>query len=703
MQGSYVNRITKVVMQLVRLVMLIVGVGMFIIICYLSTMINTHKMEAKVTEYSGQVDRIFCTTIADLNSLVMMVEQGQVSGDEQTLDYVDTIVAGEESFSAVYVAYDDKKLIMSGGWQPPADFDHRTREWYTGAKELKEGVYISEPYMDEQSGGYCITISKKMMKDGEFIGVCGVDMYMDDIVALMKDTYNKNEYAFLVSGGNTILTHPSEEIALSADHTYTLDDVMKGKYKKLKRTDKRCLVKNYKFGTMAAMSKEIASAQWKVVYMTPATNELKAPVVLLIVLVILYFVNIQIAKRACEQEMNRWFSPLTSISEKVTEIAVGNLDVEFNEEAISEEVAMLTVSLNDTVTQLKTYISDISYVVNNISNNNLDVQSTIEYQGAFIAIQNGLNTIINKLNAAFGMVNEQSEIVVNYSGQVQESTMQVAEGATEQNHAVQELAGNIKVLSEQIQYITRNAETASEVSQKTNEQLALGNKEMLSLLEAMATIEETSKQIGAIITTINDISEETNLLALNASIEAARAGEAGRGFAVVADEISKLATASADATENITKLIENSMNAVDIGKKLADRTSETLQTGINNSLKSNDNIMQITEFVKNQADAVDEIKKSIEGIAAIIDSNAATSQQNAAISDELINCANALKETVEEYNLRGSVSKEQPAKMDEAIEASSHEEENEAGGEVFGEEDNCFSGEALNEAEDSEW
>ncbi|MCM1179146.1 MAG: methyl-accepting chemotaxis protein [Clostridium sp.] len=685
MQGSYVNRITKVIMKLVRFVMVVVGVGVIGIICYLSTSINTHKMEAKVTEYAGEVDRIFNSTVTELDSLAMMVENEQISGDEQMLSYVDTIAAGKESFSAVYVAYDDKKLIMSGGWQPPADFDFRTRDWYIGAKELEDGVYISEPYLDEQSGGYCITLSKRMLKDGKFIGACAMDMYMDDIVALMENTYGKSDYAFLVSGGNTILTHPSEEIALSADHTYTLDDVFKGRYAKLKRTDKHFLAKNYKFGTMAAMSKEIPSAKWKVVYMTPATDELKAPVVLLIVLVILYFFNIKIAKMSCESEMNRWFSPLTSISEKVTEIAVGNLNVEFNEEAVSEEIAMLTVSLNDTVTQLKTYISDISFVVNNISNNNLDVRSTIEYQGAFIAIQNGLNMIIDKLNAAFGRVNEQSEIVVSYSGQVQESTMQVADGATEQNLAVQGLAGNIKVLSEQIQHITRNAEAASEVSRTTNEQLALGNKEMLSLLEAMGTIEETSKQIGVIITTINDISEETNLLALNASIEAARAGEAGRGFAVVADEISKLATASADATENITKLIENSMNAVEVGKNLADRTSETLQTGIDNSLKSNEDIMQITEFVKNQANAVEEIEKSIEGIAAIIDSNAANSQQNAAISEQLISCANALKETVQEYNLRDGILESQPAAED-----------------TFDEEENSDDGEPLEE-ESSEW
>ena len=455
-----------------------------------------------------------------------------------------------------------------------------------------------------------------------------------------------------------IVTNPDKSLALLADSSTTLDKARKGAFKKLSKTDKVYYVNDYTFGLKLAMSADVPSVNWKVVYIMPASSSLNLMIVILIALIVIMIGIRIIIRRYCEREMNHWFRPLSSIAEKVTEIAQGNLDVAFNEEPLAEEIAMLTVSLNDTVEQLKTYIGDITFVVNNISNNNLAVESHVEYQGAFIAIKNGLNTIIDKLNHAFGQVNEQSEIVVNYSGQVQESTMQVANGATEQNLAVQGLVGNIAVLSEQIQHITQNAETASEVSQLTNKQLALGNEEMQSLLQAMESIEETSKEIGVIITTINNISEETNLLALNASIEAARAGEAGKGFAVVADEISKLAAASAEATDTITKLIENSMQAVDVGKELADKTSVTLQTGINNSLKSNKDILEITEFVKSQMSAVEAIDKSVHDIAAIIDANAATSQENAAISDELINCANALKTTVDEYNLREDAEQE---------------------------------------------
>ena len=651
MQGSYVGRINKIIMRIISWLLIGAGIITIIITVFYATQKSSYQMKYMTTDYSLQVDKQFNDKLVQLKSLVRMMETDQIKGDAATLKYVDTLVEANDSLSAAYVAYADKHLVMSGGWQAPEDFDFRDRDWYVGTVDTDD-IFVSDPYVDEQSGEYCITLSKRMMKDGECIGACAMDLYMDDMVTIMKNSYDGKAYAFLVTADGMIVTNPDKSLALSAESSSTLSEARKGAFKKLSHTGKTYYVNDYTFGLKMAMSAAVPSVDWKVVYVMPASNSLNVMIIILIVLLILLIGVRILIRRYCEKEMNHWFRPLTSIAEKVTEIAQGNLDIVFNEEPIAEEIAMLTVSLNDTVEQLKTYIGDITFVVNNISNNNLAVESHVEYQGAFIAIKNGLNTIIDKLNLAFGQVNEQSEIVVNYSGQVQESTMQVANGATEQNLAVQGLVSNIGVLSEQIQHITENAETASEVSQLTNKQLALGNEEMQSLLQAMESIEETSKEIGVIITTINNISEETNLLALNASIEAARAGEAGKGFAVVADEISKLAAASAEATDTITKLIENSMRAVDVGKDLADKTSVTLQTGINNSLKSNEDIMQITEFVKSQVSAVEAIEKSVHDIAAIIDANAATSQENAAISDELINCANALMTTVEEYNLR---------------------------------------------------
>lgn len=654
MQGSYSRKIGKVFSKIVVTNTIFVAIIMLIFAGILSSNQSKFKLQYHVLEYARQIDAQLSEKDQIVTSMRDTMANGVVADHDSVLAYVDAVAAGNDSLSAAYIAYEDKIMIMSGGWQPPEDYDPTEREWYTGAV-ANDGVYTTEPYVDTQTGQMCITMSRQITgADGKLLGVAAIDLYLDDIVNIVKAD-SKSTYAFVVTGAGTILTHPYKELALSNDNASNVKDAYKGKYSKLIGTDMESkLMMELKNGGIKNMiAVDVGNAGWQIYYVEPILDSYKLFLFILIASILIAFGAIKHVQSFCDKELDKWFAPLLSIGEKAIEISEGNLDVVFDEEPVAEEVAMLTVSMNETVEKLKVIISDISNVVNRISANDLCVGVEAEYQGAFIAIKNSLETILDKLNGAFGLVNEQSEIVVNYSGQVQESTLQVASGATEQSMAVSGLADNVKVLAEQSDLITKNAEKAREVSELTNNQLAEGNQQMEELLAAMDTIEETSKQIGAIITTINDISEQTNLLSLNASIEAARAGEAGRGFAVVADEISKLATASAASSDTIAQLIENSNRAVQQGKVLADRTSATLQTGISNSMKSKDDIMGITQFVHNQADAITNIENRLNDIVSIIDSNAAASQENAAISDELINCAHALKDTVDEYRLRG--------------------------------------------------
>lgn len=665
MQGNYAQRIGYILAKIVRIVVIAVALITVILTGFLSTKLSNYELRANVLDYASRIDEALLEKESVAQMMAGTISNDVVTEDSDVLSYMDSVVAENKNISAAYIVYADNKLIMSGGWQPDEPMDFTARDWYTGAAAT-EGVYTSEPYVDKQSGLLCVTMCQRVMdEDGNIRGVVAIDLYPDDIVSIVSADNNKKRYAFLITKAGTILTHPDSELALSADKSVNIQDADGGKYKKVVGTDlqRRMMLEMQDGGCKFLMARTIGSAQWQVIYVEPAVDSYGTFILIIIVSVIFAVGASYLVGKYCARALNRWFVPLASIGEKAVQISEGNLDVVFDEEPIAEEIAMLTVSMNETVEKLKVIISDISHVVNRISANDLCVGVEAEYQGAFVAIKNSLETILDKLNGAFGMVNEQSEIVVNYSGQMQESTLQVANGATEQSMVVSGLADNIKVLAEQSEHITKNAEKASEVSELTNNQLAEGNEQMKELLAAMDTIEETSRQIGAIITTINDISEQTNLLSLNASIEAARAGEAGRGFAVVADEISKLATASAASSDTIAQLIDDSSKAVQQGKRLAYGTSNTLQTGIANSMKSKDDIQEITQFVRNQGDAIAKIEDSIRNIVSIIDSNAAASQENAAISDELINCASALKETVDEFHLRGQVydTEEMPA------------------------------------------
>ena len=159
-------------------------------------------------------------------------------------------------------------------------------------------------------------------------------------------------------------------------------------------------------------------------------------------------------------------------------------------------------------------------------------------------------------------------------------------------------------------------------------------------------IRAASDKIAEIIGSIEEIADQTTLLALNASIEAARAGENGRGFAVVATQVGVLAEQSSEAARNTKDLIQNAIAAVEEGIQLANSTAESLLAVVDNARIVNDSMTEIAEASDNQALAAAQITEGINQIAGVVESNSATSQESAAASEELSSQADMLKELV---------------------------------------------------------
>lgn len=535
---------------------------------------------------------------------------------------------------------------------PPDDFVVTEREWYKQAQANPDQVYISDPYVDLQSGGICITLAKATYKNGDMIGVVGMDMYMDDLVSLMEGSYTGSGYVFLTTADGIILVHPNEEYSLKDETGVSVSEANHGRYQKvLEQELKTKAILDYRGGFKMATSSNSEVTSWKVVSMQSTWHMILIMLLFVVIYIGIFLAARHLAKKYTIQKVQKLFVPLESISSKVTRIADGDLNLFFDEEKNSYEIENLTNSLNSTIDSLGGYINQISNTVTAISNKDLTATIDTEFKGSFIQIKEALESILQSLIEAFTGIREESDMINQYSEQLEQTSENVAESATKQNVAINSLSEDVEHLTEQTRSITDRAMHVRINADITNEHLQHSAEEMEALVLAMELIEKSSAEIVAFADEIANISDQTNLLALNASIEAARAGEAGRGFAVVAGEIGTLATSSAEASENISKLIKESQDAVARGKQMVSVTSAAMKQGIDDSLESKTQIEQIVEYVKKQQSFIENINDELKKIAEMVESNAASAQENTAISQQLSGCSQNLLDMANSFRL----------------------------------------------------
>ena len=214
---------------------------------------------------------------------------------------------------------------------------------------------------------------------------------------------------------------------------------------------------------------------------------------------------------------------------------------------------------------------------------------------------------------------------------------------------MEELTATITDISEKIYVNAQNAEKARGIVADMHRQINESNEHMKNNTEAMDKIRIASDKIAEIISSIEEIADQTALLALNASIEAARAGEHGRGFAVVATQVGALADQSSEAARNTKDLIQNAITAVEEGIQFADSTADSLLAVVENARTVNESMEEIAVASDNQARAAAQISEGINQIAGVVESNSATSEESAAASEELSKQADLLKELVGKF------------------------------------------------------
>ena len=345
--------------------------------------------------------------------------------------------------------------------------------------------------------------------------------------------------------------------------------------------------------------------------------------------------------------------PLGELADRLKTFAKGDLTTPFPTVNSKDEVAEMVETAREMAGNLSFVISDTGEVMNQMANGNYVVSSSNPnmYQGDFEQLFTSIRNMKAQMIQTLRSIEEASKQVSAGAANLADASQNLAEGATEQAGAVEELQATITNITSNIDQSAEQAEEAYQQAKKYANEADNTREEMKAMMEAMARISDTSTKIGNIISEIEDIASQTNLLSLNASIEAARAGEAGRGFAVVADQIRQLAEQSTKSAVDTRDLIEGSMQEIKEGNKAADSAAASLENVVDGIGKIAESSRSISEISKDQANAMDQAEQGVNQISEVVQSNSATAEESSATSEELSAQAISLDELIGKFIL----------------------------------------------------
>ncbi len=514
-----------------------------------------------------------------------------------------------------------------------------------------ESFYITDPVVGAD-GTTQIYIGSALIKTGKFVAqpIAGTiyasldAKLLSDIVGSIK--VGETGVAYIIDANGNVIAAP-EGVDIGGDDRASFASEREA----LGLAEGETMFSKY--GSKCAVYSKIANTNGWIVCVEADQSEFLSGTMLFVggvaASIVLCIVIGIIAAAALSKSI---VTPIRRIIEAMEKVAHGDLSARVDYSS-KDETGKLAAQINHTVTSINGYVDEISRVSGELSQGNFNCPAEIEFEGDFVRIAESLDIMSSSLSAAMAEINTTTSGVNSGAARIAESSSALADGAAKQSEAVSEIVELVTELKNAVLANAGSADAASDKSAEAGKCMEASNESMQQLTKAMNDIYERSSEISNIINTIEDISFQTNILALNASIEAARAGAAGKGFAVVADEVRNLASKSAQAAQSTAALINQSLEAVTEGNRITEHTAEVMRSASAVTEQTVELIGSISQASDQQSDLITRIDDGISRISQVVQQNAASAQESAAYGEELNSEAEKLKHLTGEFRLRG--------------------------------------------------
>lgn len=578
---------------------------------------NTHEIESWAGVITAELDQVKNTI-------------DQVSMTEpELLSYLKTTMDSNSSYSSgVYLGFKDNKMLDPSGWVPDKEYVVTERDWYLEGLNNTENFKFGAAYLDQETGAYIVSATAKLNSKYQMEGVASADVSLKTISDIVSSkSILETGKLFLVDSNNNIIIAIGDEELINTTYDGTNpNELIRSIAAEAGKEENQVYELSVAGELYSVSTQTVDETPWMLVGFVSHKEVLSSLEELKLVIIVILIATIILLTIIIERVVHIIIKPIKELNKTIEKITDGDFTVEIITKG-NDEIANMSKGLQKFIVTMRDIIKQVGQM-----SKELDYQSTESTQ---IALE-----LYDSAETQSSSMRELNQTVDELARAVSE----VAENTTELSAVVTETSEN----GQQASVKMKSTVSISEKGKNDMAQVSVAMKNLnhivAELIQAVEEVNESSDKINNIVQLIGGISEQTNLLSLNAAIEAARAGEAGKGFAVVATEIRKLAETSnasvgdiTELTENIKKLVGNTINKTQESADNIRHSIEMVGMAENTFEDIYHTINETSSIVQSMIDKVTKVDEVATSVAAITEEQSAAAEEILATSENLAN------------------------------------------------------------------